>query len=146
MVNRRWVRLPARTAYIVPPGADWTWRYEARTKRPWEVLFVVLRPEFLVFVPAGHEAAYTRRDCDSTDLLWVFQRLYRESLGKGRPAVMTALSDIIACLARELLDEEEHHYQLSDLWMTVSHDLARPWNIAAMCEEASMCPEKLRLP
>jgi len=145
LVNGRWVSLPARTAYIVPPGAEWTWRYQAKTKTPWEQLFVVLEPEFRISVPVQHDMAYVRKDCDSTDLVWSFQRFYKESLAKGRPAIMTALADIIACLARELLDEEEHHYQLSDLWMTVSHDLTRPWNIAALCEEASMCPEKLRL-
>ena len=145
LVNGRWVRLPARTAYIVPPGSDWTWCYEAKTKRPWEVLFVVLKPEFRIPTPVRHDTAYTRRDCDPTNLVWAFQRLYKETLAKGRPVIMSALSDIIACLSRELLDEEEHHYQLSDLWMTVSHDLARPWSIAALCEEAAMCPEKLRL-
>ncbi len=145
LVNGRWVSLPARTAYIVPPGAEWTWRYQAKTQTPWEPLFVVLDPEFRVSAPVKHDMAYTRRDCDPTDLVWSFQRLYRESLAKGRPAIMTALSDIIACLARELLDEAEHHYQLSDLWMTVTHDLTRPWNVAALCEEVSMSPEKLRL-
>jgi len=145
LVNSRWVPLPAGTTYIVPQGAEWTWRYQAKTKTPWEQLFVVLEPEFRVSVPARHETAYTRRDCDPTDLLWAFQRFYRESLAQGRPAIMTALSDVIACLARELLDEEGHYYQLSNLWMTVSHDLARPWTVAALCEEAAMCPEKLRL-
>jgi AraC-like DNA-binding protein len=145
LVNGRWVGLPARTAYIVPRGAEWTWRYQAKTKTPWEQLFVVLRPEFRISVPVAHDTAYTRRDCDPTDLLWAFQGLYRESLAMGRPAIMTALSDVIACLARELLDDEEHHYQLSDLWMTVANDLTRPWNIAALCEEKAMSQEKLRL-
>ncbi len=145
LVNGRWVPLPARSTYIVPRGADWTWRYEARTKRPWEQLFVVLEPEFRMSAPVRHETAYARRDCDPTDLLWAFQRFYRESLAKGRQPIMTALSEIIACLARELLDEAEHHYQLSDLWMTVSRDLVRPWSLAALCEKAAMCAEKLRL-
>ncbi len=145
LVNGRWVDLPARTVYIVPPGAEWTWRYQVKTQMPWDHLFVVLEPRFRFSIPVREKTAYTRRDCDPTDLVWAFQQLYRESLAKGRPAIMTALSDIIACLARELLDEEEHHYQLSDLWMTVSHDLARPWDIAALCHEAAMCQEKLRL-
>ena len=32
LVNGRWVTLPARAAYIVPPGAEWAWRYDAKTE------------------------------------------------------------------------------------------------------------------
>lgn len=129
----------------MPRGADWTWRYESTTKTPWEHLFVVLEPELPFLKTMRQTTAYTRSDCDPTDLLWAFQRFYRETLAQGRPPIMTALSEIIACLARELLDEQEHHYQLSNLWMTVSHDLARPWDIAVLCKAAGMCAEKLRL-
>ena len=144
LVNGRWISVPAGTAYIVPQGAEWTWRYEARTT-PWEQVFVVLEPDFEVPVPAEHTAAYILRNCDPTDLLWAYHQLYKESLGKGRLPIMASLSEILACLARELLDEEEHHYVLSNLWMVVAHDLTRAWNLAALCKEAGMGQEKLRL-
>ncbi len=143
-VNGRWISVPVGTAYIVPPGAEWAWRYYA-TKTPWEIIYVVLEPDFEVSVPAEHTAAYILRDCDPTDLVWAYQQLYKESLAKGRLPIMASLSEIIACLARELLDQKEHHYLLSDLWMVVAHDLARAWNLAALCKEVGMSQEKLRL-
>lgn len=144
-VNGRWLTLPAGTAYIVPPGAEWKWRYDAGATVPWEVLFVSLEPRLRFSSPAGTDTAYIRRSCDPTDLLWAFQQLYKESLAKGRATIMASLSDIIVCLAGEFLDEEEHHYQLSNLWVTVSSDLSRPWDVATLSREASMCKEKLRL-
>ena len=126
LVDGRWVSLPARTAYIVPPGADWAWRYRAKTRTTWDILFVVLGPDFELSSHVRRDAAYVRRDCDPSDLLWSYERLYRESLAKHRPVIMRSLANIVASFARELLDDDEQPYQLSDLWMTVSRDLARP--------------------
>ncbi len=58
---------------------------------------------------------------------------------------MSCLAEIIACFALEILDDKEHHYLLSPLWTVVSEDLARPWDLAALCHETAMSQEKLRL-
>lgn len=143
-VNGRWDRAPAGAAYIIPKGAEWMWRYEA-TERPWEHLFVVLEPEFELSESWKHTTSFIRRRCDPTDLAWTFRQFYKETLGKGRVPILVNLCEIMVCLARELFDEEEHHYRLSNLWMVVAEDLARPWDLATLSKKAGMCQEKLRL-
>ena len=69
----------------------------------------------------------------------------KEGTANGRPPVITNLSEMIAHFVRELIDENEHHYRLSNLWMSVSRDLARHWDIDSLCRETAMSQEKLRL-
>jgi len=144
-VNGRWVRMPSNTAYIVPIGTDWRWRYNAATKEKWELLYVVLQPEFRFSIPRVQKMAYLLRDCESSDLLVNFQQLYKECLTKGRATIMTHQAEIIACLVGEIIDDTQHHYQLSKLWMVVNRDLSNNWNIATLCDEMAMSAEKLRL-
>jgi len=143
-VNGRWDRAPAGAAYIIPKGAEWTWRYAA-TGKPWEQLFVVLEPGFELSDSWKHTSSFIRRHCDPTDLAWTYRQFYKETLGKARVPILVNLCEIMACLARELFVEEEHHYRLSNLWMVVAQNLARPWTLADLSKEAGMCQEKLRL-
>lgn len=145
LVNGRWVQSPPNTVYIVPFGADWRWRFNAATKQNWELLYVVLQPDFRFSIPKRYKEAYILKDCDPTDLLVNFRQLYKESLIRGRSTIMAHLAEIIAYLVGEIIDDTQHNYQLSKLWMVVARDLARPWDIASLCNEMSICQEKLRL-
>ncbi len=145
LVNGRWVNLPAGSAYVVPQEANWAWRCDASAEKPWEVFFIRLRAKFSIPIPVERDTAYVIRKQDPTELLWTFKQLYRESLSKGRPAVIACLSELISFYAQELMDESEHHSRLADLWMTVARDLAHPWNVAALCREIAMSQEQLRL-
>jgi len=145
LVNGMWHRITPNTAYIVPIGADWRWRYNAETEKIWEQFYVVLQPNFRFSIPREQKTAYILRDCDPTDLLVNFKQLYKASLSKERSTIMTHIAEIMVCLVGEILDDKQHHYQLNKLWMIISHNLAHSWNIASLCDEMAMCPEKLRL-
>ena len=144
LVDNVWVKLPSNTAYVMPCGAKWAWRYSSDSNERWNVVYVRLLPEFNLALLKGRREAFILRDRIPSDLVWAFQRLYREQLLKSRPAVSSLLSQMLAYFSREILDEGTHINQLPELWVRVSSDLSYPWTLERLSAIARMSEEKLR--
>jgi AraC-like DNA-binding protein len=144
-VQRTWAKLPPRSAYINPPGSDWSWRYNERTGAPWQTLFVRFVNGPTMPIPPDRHESYVVRNVISDDLLWTFHQLHRESISAVRPLVIRGLAEFVAYFARQLIHPTEATTELAQLWMTVSGDLSGPWTLRKLCATASMSPEKLRL-
>ena len=144
LVGGDWTCLPANTAYVAPPGADWAWRHKA-SEPIWRVIFVRFVPDAQMPVALARDGSYILTDSFPDDLLAIYQLLYRESITAGRPAVMRCLGELVGFHARQLVSRTEPTNQLAPVWMKVAADLPGPWNLSMLCGLAHMSPEKLRL-
>ena len=144
LVDDNWVDQPANTAYVMPPGAKWGWKYHSNSDRCWSVIYVRLLPEFNLALLKKGSNAFILPERIPTDMLWAFQRIYREILLKSRPTVLSLLCQMFAYFTREVLDEGVHINHLSELWIQVVADLSYPWNLKKLAFVARMSEEKLR--
>lgn len=144
--NGRWVKAPANTAYVMPSGSKWAWRYNnSNSQQPWNVIYVRLLPEFNLHLLENKSDPFILQDRIPTDLLWTFHRLYREILFKKRPTILLLLSQMFAYHTRECLNEEIKISCLPDLWGKVIANLAQQWNLQQLSKVSKMSVEKLRL-
>ena len=144
-IDGRMTQIPANHAYIVPPGCpSWEWRTEASGEEPWESVFVRLSADFKA--PGVHfkDRPCIQADCDSLDLLWAYQRLHRESLQTGRPAIVSNLLAMIVYHVCEVLSADQKPPLLTDLWSKVAASPEQPWNLDDLARVSGMSKESLR--
>jgi AraC-like DNA-binding protein len=144
-IDGKRLSFPANHAYIVPLGtARWEWRTEAGANEPWEVVFVRLSPRFKLPGIDLHRSPCIQADCDPLDLLWAYQRLHRESLQTGRPAIVSNLLAMIVYHVCEVLSADHKPPLLTDLWSKVAASPEQPWNLDDLARVSGMSKESLR--
>lgn len=135
----RWVECRRGQAYLTPAGRPHAYRAVAGAR--WGVCWVICNPA-TGRLPLDELPEPVLAPVSPGRLLWPILALYEEALGRGEPAVMHRLVEVLRLQVERLGGGASD--RLESLWAAVDADLARPWTVAELAERACMSGEHLR--
>jgi AraC-like DNA-binding protein len=144
LINGRWVRCDAGTAYLTPPGVPHAYRTVPGDR--WGFSWVWWHPSITGEAPLIDCIKPVLVRADTEYLRSAIQGLYRESMGPAQQTVIDHWVELIHMYAGRLgggTGEADPHNLIS-LWERVDANLAHAWSLRELADATGFSGEHLR--
>lgn len=138
LADNRWQRCEAGQVYLAPLGQYHGYRTVG--ENPWKICWILGRDAHLIDARKP-----LIRYASGQALLCTIQGLYHEYHGRTRPSVIENWLDLLVLYAKQLGHADDFGSQrLNGLWDKVTADLAAPWTLDRLADEAALSTESVR--
>jgi len=140
-VDGKWQRFEPGTAYVAPPGPPHGYRTAPRHR--WQLAWARFPARLFQTLATGVRVP---RLCaiDAQCLRTSIEGLHRESIQHADFGVMQQWLGLIRTYCRRSLAGMTSEPSLDALWLAVSDDICRPWNVSELAAHLGMTGETLR--